>query len=98
MIKSIEFHQGARDDFDESFNWYAKNSPKAAVAFSTAVENTTADIQANPNRFPPTHFGCRHAPLKRFPFRIVYRDELNRLVVVAVSHIRRQPGYWGERV
>jgi toxin ParE1/3/4 len=97
MPKSIEYHQGARDDFDESFDWYAKRSRSAAVSFATAVDDTLLKISADPDRFPPTLCKCRHAALKRFPFRIVFRDEPDRLVVVAVSHAKRQPGYWRDR-
>ncbi len=36
--------------------------------------------------------------MKRFPFLIVYALFTDRLVVIAVAHTRREPGYWRERL
>jgi hypothetical protein len=38
MAKKIEYLQGARRDFDESFDWYASRSARAAIGFALAVE------------------------------------------------------------
>jgi hypothetical protein len=39
MAKNIEFLQGEQVDFDESFDWYARRSARAAIGFSLAVDN-----------------------------------------------------------
>ena len=39
----------------------------------------------------------RRLPLRKFPFSLIYALEDDALVVVAVSHHRRRPGYWMER-
>ena len=36
----------------------------------------------------------RRFPLRKFPFTLIYALEDDDLVVVAVSHHRRRPGYW----
>lgn len=36
----------------------------------------------------------RRFPLRKFPFALIYAIEDGDLVVVAVSHHRRRPGYW----
>ena len=36
----------------------------------------------------------RRLPLRKFPFTLIYALEDDDLVVVAVSHHRRRPGYW----
>jgi hypothetical protein len=35
--------------------------------------------------------------LKGFPFAVVYRREGDELVIFAVAHHRRAPGYWKAR-
>jgi len=35
--------------------------------------------------------------VRRFPFGILYRIEPEQIVVVAVMHLRRRPGYWRDR-
>jgi hypothetical protein len=36
--------------------------------------------------------------LRRFPFGIVYGVMGNQVLVVAIIHTRRKPGYWMNRV
>ena len=38
--------------------------------------------------------GARSIALRRFPFRIVYVSTTTHIVVVAVAHASRRPGYW----
>jgi plasmid stabilization system protein ParE len=97
MAKPIEYHSGARIDFDESFDWYRSRSVEAALGFIAAVDAAIEKITAAPDRFPSTTAGCRYCTLRRFPFRLVFREEAQRLVVMAVAHAKRRPGYWRER-
>ena len=34
---------------------------------------------------------------KRFPFNIVYEIRQTEIVIVAVAHHKRRPGYWSQR-
>ncbi len=97
MAIEIEYHADARFDFDDSFNWYADHSVGAAIGFASAVDDAMATIAADPGRFPPTFGGCRYCSLQRFPFRIVFREESGRVVVFAIAHAKRRPGYWHDR-
>jgi len=97
MAKPIEYLQGARADFDESFNWYAERSAGAAIGFASAVDDALELIVTDPNRFPSIHGGCAYCALKRYPYRVVFRDEPGRIVVVAIAHAKRRPGYWRAR-
>jgi plasmid stabilization system protein ParE len=97
MPKPIEYLPGAQRDFDESFDWYAERSARAAIGFALAVERAVESIIADPNRFPRTYAGCRYGLLRRYPFSVVFRDEPDRLVIMAVAHAKRRPGYWRKR-
>jgi plasmid stabilization system protein ParE len=96
-MKPVVYLPGARRDFDESFDWYAERSAVAAKRFSAAVDAALSEISADPERFAridDRHRGCL---LKRFPFRIIYRIEPTKILVVAVAHAKRRPGYWKRR-
>ena len=97
MAKPVEYHEDARVDFDESFDYYRKRSVGAALGFTAAVDEAIDQILANPGRFASTHGGCRYCALHRYPFRIIFRDEPNRLVIVAIAHAKRRPDYWHGR-
>jgi toxin ParE1/3/4 len=97
MPKPVEYLEGAREDFDESFDYYRNRSAGAGLGFTAAVDEAIDQILANPGRFPFTHGGCRYSALHRYPFRIVFRDETDRVVIVAVAHAKRRPDYWHGR-
>lgn len=40
----------------------------------------------------------RRALLRRFPFSLIYAVETTAVVIVAVAHQSRRPGYWRNRV
>ncbi|MBM3333096.1 type II toxin-antitoxin system RelE/ParE family toxin, partial [Candidatus Sumerlaeota bacterium] len=39
----------------------------------------------------------RRCLLKRFPYGLIYRIETERIYVMAVAHLHREPGYWKKR-
>lgn len=96
-MREVDFHPGARSDYDESFDWYAQRSQRAAIAFATAIDEVIERISVDPDRFlrlDDLHGEC---PVMRFPFRVIFRKQENRLVIVAIAHAKRHPVYWRGR-
>jgi hypothetical protein len=43
---------------------------------------------------------ARHARrilLDRFPYSVIYRASADEILIIAVAHLRRRPGYWRHR-
>lgn len=93
----INYLSGARRDFDESFDWYVARSTQTAVRFADSVDAALMKVAENPTRIDSLDGVHRECPLKRFPFRIVYRVIENHVLVVAIAHSKRNPGYWRDR-
>ncbi len=104
MARLVEFDDGAHDDFNDSFNWYAARSSGAALGFISEVDAAIENIVADPGRFTKTHAGCRYLRLRRYPFSVVYyavSGEMpgeHKIYIVAIAHHRRRPGYWRSRL
>ncbi len=96
-MRPIEYLRGARRDFDESFDWYAERSAGAAIRFAGAVDAALLKIAFNPGEFASIDDVHRECPVRRFPFRIVYRIVEDRVLVVAIAHAKRRPGFWKRR-
>jgi plasmid stabilization system protein ParE len=96
-MPAVDYLSDARRDFDESFDWYAARSRQAAVRFAAAVDAAVDRIAANPTGFASPDGVHRECPVKKFPFRIVYRVSDHRVLVVAIAHAKRQPGFWRGR-
>ena len=54
-------------------------------------------ISEAPTRYPVSLHSTRRILLERFPFNIHYRVNEDDIVVVAVAHQKRGPGYWADR-
>ena len=96
-MKPVDYLPGARRDYDESFDWYAERSNIAAERFSNAVDAALERIATNPEWFAFIDTRHQECLVQRFPFRIVFRDEPTRVLVVAVAHAKRRPDYWKYR-
>jgi len=93
----LRLHPEARAELVEARNWYHKRSPLSSVAFSHAVDRAVSQIRDSPYRFPLADHGTRKVVLQRFPFNIFYRTAESEVVIVAVAHQKRRPGYWSGR-
>jgi plasmid stabilization system protein ParE len=96
-MKPIDFLPGARLDFDASFDWYSERSATAAERFANAVDSALTRIASQPDLFAAIDARHRECLVRRFPFRIVYRVELERILIVAIAHAKRRPNYWRAR-
>ena len=87
----------AEIDYVESLCWYAERSAEAANAFEAEFDRAIRAIAADPERFPNCDERHRFCLLQRFPFRIIYRTILDKVIVIAVAHSSRSPDYWSNR-
>lgn len=92
----------ASAEMGEAAAWYDERVSGLGDRFLAEAEATFARIDEAPLEGPPwTHRrlpdGVRRMFLRSFPFSAVYILE-PRLVIVAVAHARRRPGYWVKRL
>jgi plasmid stabilization system protein ParE len=78
--------------------WYASQSVSAANGFVHAFDFALAQIEERPYAWPPYLWSTRRFLLQRFPYHIVYWADASRVVVIAVAHLSRRPGYWRDRL
>jgi plasmid stabilization system protein ParE len=95
--KSIRFHPEAEQEYLAALSWYGEHSVIATTDFESAVSRAVQTIGAAPERWPLCYREFRKYTLHQFPFSIVYRELSSEVVVFAVAHARRRPGYWKGR-
>jgi len=91
---ALEYLEQALEEGEAAARWYAERSTTAAAAFSDEIDAAESAIVRLPEAWPPFDHGTRRYLLRRFPFSVVYRVESDRIVIVAIAHGRRRPGYW----
>lgn len=77
---------------------YAHVSAALATAFLAALDDATARVGATPQAWSPHVHGTRVYRLRRFPYHLVYVEQPTEILVIAVAHNRRRPGYWRRRL
>jgi plasmid stabilization system protein ParE len=82
----------------EAARWYGERGLELDVAFLDEVASVLAEVRASPARYPKIDADLRKAPLRRFPYVILYRAEAEEIVVVACCHGRRDPQEWRKRL
>ena len=104
---SYELLPDARDDIDAARRWYDNQRAGLGRRFGDDVRSAIERIVATPSAGPPwpdsdPELGVRRRMLHRFPYAIGYylerERERERVVIAAVVHTRRQPGFWLARV
>jgi plasmid stabilization system protein ParE len=94
----IKFAQEARTEFASNIRRYAREAGAAqAKAFRAEIHHMNTLIAAHPDMGAPTVDGCRYMVLDRFPFSIIYRHAADTLIIIAIAHHSRCPGYWAGR-
>jgi plasmid stabilization system protein ParE len=95
--RRLEVLPDAADEALAAARWYRERSAKAATAFQREVQAALDRIEQSPETWPRHHHGTHRVLLHRFPYEVVYRVLPELILVVAIAHCRRRPGYWRER-
>jgi len=95
--KSVRFHPEAEEEFLAALRWYRDRSLAISVDFEFAVAKAVQTIGGAPQRWPTYFDEFRRYTLHQFPFNIVYQEMLSEVVIFAVAHGSRRPGYWRNR-
>jgi plasmid stabilization system protein ParE len=91
------FYREATAKLEEALDWYSARSATAEARFAAAVDDALESIAKSPGRFVKLSRRHRACRVIGFPYQIIYRFEGNVMVVVAVAHTSRRPGYWKRR-
>jgi plasmid stabilization system protein ParE len=98
-VKRYRFHPEARVEVQAAAAWYRERSREAARGFVDAVTDGTQSIRRHPEAWPTwRRVDVRRRVLRRYPYSIFYVIEGEVIVIVAVAHHKRRPGYWLPRL
>jgi plasmid stabilization system protein ParE len=96
-MSPVEFHPAARGELIQSAKYYQAQSPGLGRRFALAVLDAVHRIQESPLLYRVLEGDVRRCRVLRFPYGVVYRTRPERIEVLAVMHLHRQPGYWKPR-
>ncbi len=86
-------------EYEEAARYYAAQQPGLDLRFIACIEDAIALICEAPERsrvFAGRE--VRRVLTRVFPYAVLYAIEPNHVLIVAVAHYSREPGYWQHRL
>jgi toxin ParE1/3/4 len=93
----VNFHPEALAEFRAAAKHYEQQQTGLGERFVNAVEMAVAHVAAAPESWRVIEDDIRRCLTKVFPYAVLYSIEPEYILVVAVMHCRREPGYWRNR-
>jgi len=87
------FHLLVRRDATHAIRHYDSISDALGDDFWTNFEQMCRRVESHPERFHFDANGWRRANLKRFPYHLLFYEELDGVRIMALRHNRRNPRF-----
>jgi plasmid stabilization system protein ParE len=95
---SVRLLESAQVELDDAIAWHASQAPGLGDAFLIETLKTLKLIEQYPKAWHPLTQQVRRCRLRRFPYSVIYAQEGSDLLVLALAHQHRKPGYWRARL
>jgi toxin ParE1/3/4 len=93
----FEFHPGALAEFEDAARRYATKQEGLGLRFTDCVEDAIDRILEAPLRWGILEDDVRRWLTRGFPYAVLYTLEPDFVLIIAVMHCHREPGYWHMR-
>jgi plasmid stabilization system protein ParE len=96
-MKGVRYNRHALEEMIAAGYWYDEQRPGLGADFVNAVEATVQEIVKAPKAGIPSDDATRVRRVSRFPYSVVYLEQQDEILIFAVAHHSRKPGYWKDR-
>lgn len=93
----IEILPWAIDDARETYLYLLERDERLADEFHRRVTEALGALAGTAHHYQAHENSIRRCPLKKFPHGIMYELRDDRVIVYAIAHPKRQPGFWKKR-
>lgn len=99
-MTGVGFHPAARAELLAAARYYEQQAQGLGMQFVAEAERAVSLLRTSPRLGAPVsgHAELRRWSLRRFPYYLIYRADAHALLILAVAHERRGPGYWDKRL
>jgi plasmid stabilization system protein ParE len=90
----------AEEELNYSAFYYNKQAPGLGFDFLKEIKQSLQEIKRAPERWSEHENQIRKFNTKRFPFSLyyIYEKVEDKVIIIAVAHQKRKPGYWKTRI
>jgi plasmid stabilization system protein ParE len=94
----VRFLAEAEAELDVAVAHYEAQAPGLGKEYTVEVRQALSRIEDHPEAWQRLGRRVRRYLLHRFPYGLIYAPLPNEIVIVAVMHLHRKPGYWRGRL
>jgi plasmid stabilization system protein ParE len=99
VSRRVRIAEPASDELTAAVRWYESRRPGLGAdlfdAVTATIELTVRQPEIGTAAYP--NLQLRRLLVEGFPYQVVYRLDEVDIVVVAIAHLKRRPGYWKHR-
>jgi plasmid stabilization system protein ParE len=95
---NVVFLDAAREELEEATAYYERQREGLGEEFAHEVEQAVERIRQFPEAWSRLTDAVWRCKANRFPYGVVYTIRDEDILLVAVMHMRRKPGYWADRL
>jgi toxin ParE1/3/4 len=97
-MKRVAFLPEAEQEMLEATEYYESQAPGLGGDYLAEVERAIGSLSSTPDTWPVIEGDLRRRLIRRFPVGILYKIDPEEIVIVALSHLRKNPAYWRQRL
>lgn len=102
-MRSARYHPAARDELRAATQYGEADRPGRGALLEAAVSQVLRRLLRLPRSAPRwprlrSPFEIRRALVKHHPYFVIYAILPDQLVILAIAHTSKQPGYWRGRI
>lgn len=94
---NFQFHPEAETEFLAAIDWYEERSAGMGADFAAQIHAAIERALAMPLSWPKVDPSIHRVMANRFPYGVLYAPSETSIFILAVMHLRREPGYWSAR-
>lgn len=97
-MKPYRVEEGAEADFADALGFYREESEALAGRLYDEIHRLIADVCAAPRLYRVVASPVRRHFSETFPYAVLYVEKPDHVLILAIAHFKRRPGYWRERL
>lgn len=95
---NFEFHPEALEEYKDTARYYEGCQSGLGRRFIASVEQAIHHIIEKPEQWKILEQDVRRYLTRVFPYAVLYTIEADYILIIAVMHCHREPGYWKKRI
>jgi toxin ParE1/3/4 len=97
-LKAYRFLDDAETELQEQIAYLNERSAGLGTRFVAEIASALLDIRQHPEIGPRITRRVRRRVLQVFHYSLIYVNQQDELVIIAIAPHSRRPGYWRKRL